>query len=137
MAATMKTVTREHLRAFLDDALSDCETASLEQLLRSDDKLRQELKVIVQERDRGDHSVGAIWRQERLTCPSREQLGSFLLEVLDESQAGYVEFHLNVIGCSFCQANLDDIKNHQMATPQASQRRRKYYQSSAGLLNKR
>lgn len=137
MAATMKTVSREHLRAFLDDALSDAETAELEHLLRSDENLRQQLRSAVQERDRGDHSVGAIWRQERLTCPSREQLGSYLLEVLDQSQHGYIEFHLNVIACSFCQANLDDIKDHQKPAQQTTQRRRKYYQSSAGLLNQR
>jgi hypothetical protein len=133
----MADVSREHLRAFLDEALSDSETARLEQLLRTDENLRNELRLAMQERERGDHSVGAIWRQERLTCPTREQLGSYLLEVLDSGQQAYIDFHLKVIGCSYCQANLDDIKSHQVPSPQSSQRRRKYYQSSAGLLNPR
>lgn len=133
----MASISREHLRAFLDDALSESETAQLEQLLRGDESLRDELRLVMQERERGDHSVGAIWRQERLTCPTREQLGSYLLEVLDSGQQGYIDFHLNVIACSCCQANLDDIKSHQVPGPQTTQRRRKYYQSSAGLLNPR
>jgi len=137
MSSTMKSISREHLRAFLEDALSDTEAAQLEQLLRDDDSLRQQLQQVLQERDRGDHSVGTIWRQERLTCPTREQLGSYLLDVLDPSYQQYIEFHLQAIGCSFCQANLDDIKEHQQEKTQSSHRRRKYYQSSAGLLNKR
>lgn len=138
MPESMNTASREHLRAYLDDALSESETARLEQKLRDDPSLRTRLREVLQERDRGDHSVGAIWRRERLTCPTREQLGSYLLEVLDPGYQKYLDFHLNVIACPFCQANLDDIKeHHQTAAPQAKQRRRRYYQSSAGLLQKR
>jgi hypothetical protein len=134
----MSTVSREHLRAYLDDALSESETARLEQQLRDNAALRARLRDVMQERDRGDHSVGAIWRRERLTCPTREHLGSYLLEVLDPEFQKYVEFHMTVIACPFCQANLDDIKEHQqIPAPQANQRRRRYYQSSAGLLQKR
>lgn len=134
----MDTTLREHLRAYLDDALSENETARIEQQLRDDESMRTRLREVMQERDRGDHSVGAIWRRERLTCPTREQLGSYLLEVLDPDYQKYLDFHLNVIACPFCQANLDDLKEHQVApAPQSKQRRRKYYQSSAGLLQKR
>lgn len=138
MAETMNSTSREHLRAYLDDALSESETSQLEQKLRDDDSMRNRLREVMQERDRGDHSVGAIWRRERLTCPTREQLGSYLLEVLDADYQKYLDFHLSVIGCPFCQANLDDMKEHQQSLPaQAKHRRRKYYQSSAGLLQKR
>jgi hypothetical protein len=138
MAETMNSTSREHLRAYLDDALSESETSQLEQKLRDDESMRIRLREVMQERDRGDHSVGAIWRRERLTCPTREQLGSYLLEVLDSEYQKYLDFHLNVIACPYCQANLDDMKEHQQSPPtQAKHRRRKYYQSSAGLLQKR
>lgn len=133
----MKDCSREMLRAYIDDALTDAETARVEQALRKDEALRIRLRDAIQERDRGDHSVGAIWRRDRLTCPTREQLGSYLLEVLDDGHQGYVDFHLKVVACPGCLANLVDIQDHQAGEPPHSKTRRKrYFQSSAGLLKK-
>src|SRR5437763_17143357 len=109
----MSEITREQLHAYLDDALSDAETAAVEQALRESEPLRQRLRQTMQERDRGEHSLGAVWRRERLTCPSREQLGSYLLQVLDDGQFEYIEFHLKTIGCPFCSANLQDLQTLQ------------------------
>lgn len=128
------TLTRDCLLAYLDDALDDAESARVEQALRDSPELRDELRRVIAERDRGEHSVGAIWRRERLTCPTRDQLGSFLLQVLEPDHQDYVEFHLSVIGCAFCQANLADLKQHQ--EPTRDRRRKRYYQSSAGFLPK-
>jgi len=134
----MAQFTRDHLIAYLDDALSDSETAQVEKHLRDSEPLRQQIRDILSERDRGEHSLGAIWRRERLTCPTREQLGSFLLEVLEPDHQSYLSFHLNTIGCPFCQANLADLREHVEAPAQdSSKRRQRYYQSSAGLLQKR
>lgn len=131
----MKEFTREVLASYLDDALSERQTADVEQQLRQSDTLRQQLRVLAQERDRGEHSVGAIWRRHRLSCASREQLGSFLLGVLGDDEQGYIEFHLKTIGCAFCQANLTDLQDQQKeAAKEVHKRRRRYFQSSAGLL---
>jgi hypothetical protein len=90
----------------------------------------------MQERDRGEHSVGAIWRRERLSCPPREQLGSYLLEALDDNLMDYLRFHLETIVCPFCRANLADLKAQQEeSTQHAKQRRQRIFQSSAGLLS--
>ncbi len=132
----MKDCSREMLRAYIDDALGDTECARLEHALRADDALRLRLRDVMQERDRGDHSVGAIWRRDRLTCPSREQLGSYLLEVLDDGHQTYVEFHLKTVACPGCLANLADLQDHEAEPPQKSTRRKRYFQSSAGLLRK-
>jgi hypothetical protein len=134
----MTDITREHLRAYLDDALTDAELAQVEQALRASESLRGQLRLVMQERDRGEHSVGAIWRRSRLSCPTREQLGSFLLQALDPDFQDYVEFHLRTVGCPFCVANLTDLQHRQQqeAGPQAQQRRRRFFQSSAGLLQK-
>jgi hypothetical protein len=89
------------------------------------------------ERDRGDHSIGAIWRRSRLTCPSRELLGNFLLQVLEGDQADYIEFHLKTIGCAFCQANLADLQARQVEPAgKTRQRRQRFFESSAGLLRR-
>lgn len=126
---------RELLPACTDDAPTENGSARVEPALRGDEEMRRRLRAIIQERDRGDHSVGAIWRRDRLTCPSREQLGSYLLEVMDAGFHEYVEFHLKVIACSACLANLQDLQEHQAGEPtHANTRRKRYFQSSAGLL---
>src|SRR3954469_981363 len=104
----MSEITREQLHAYLDDTLGEAETARVEQALRESETLRALLRQTMQERDRGEHSLGAVWRRERLTCPDREQLGKYLLEVLEENEQDYLDFHLKTIGCAYCQANLAD-----------------------------
>lgn len=126
---------RELLAGYLDDALAEVEIAQIEQALRDSEPLRLQLKQLMQERDRGEHSVGAIWRRQRLSCPQREQLGSYLLGVLDDDVQDYIEFHLKTIGCAYCLANLADLQTQQQDVDgQGKKRRKRYYQSSAGLL---
>jgi hypothetical protein len=128
-------INREMLACYLDDALDETEIAQIEQALRNSEPLRQQLKQVIQERDRGEHSVGAIWRRQRLSCPPREQLGSYLLGVLDDDVQDYIQFHVQTIGCAYCLANLADLQAQQQdADGQVKKRRKRYYQSSAGLL---
>lgn len=134
----MSDITREQLHAYLDDALGEAETARVEQALRQDEALRRHLQKAMQERDRGEHTLGAVWRRERLTCPSRETLGSYLLQVLDDAEQDYLAFHLETIGCPFCVANLADLESQKKEpAPQAKERRRRIFQSSAGFLQAR
>ena len=131
----MSAITREQLEGYLDDALDDGETARIEQALRGSETLQRQLRGIMQERDRGEHSLGAIWRRQRLSCPSREHLGSYLLQVLPEEQQEYIAFHLETVGCAFCLANLADLRmQHKEPAPKARERRRRYFESSAGYL---
>lgn len=132
----MAKITRELLDAYLDDALGDAESAQVEQVLRDSEPMRKMLHALMQERDRGEHSIGAIWRRERLSCPPRDQLGSYLLQVLDPSLQDYIDFHLKLVGCPFCNANLADLRALQEeAPPKASERRRRFFESSAGYLH--
>ena len=131
-----KPITREQLHAYLDDALSESETAKVEHALRDDAGLRRQLQQAIQERDRGEHSLGAVWRRDRLTCPTRETLGSYLLQVLDDKEQDYLDFHLHTVGCPFCLANLADLEAQKKeSAPQAKARRRRIFQSSAGYLH--
>jgi anti-sigma factor RsiW len=131
----MPTITREQLAGYLDDLLSASETAQVEQALRESEALRLQLRGVMQERDRGEHSVGAIWRRSRLTCATREQLGSYLLGVLDPDEQDYLTFHLEAVGCAYCQANLADLRALQKEpAPRARERRRRFFESSAGYL---
>jgi hypothetical protein len=131
----MAAFSREQLHAYLDDALSESETAAIEQELRQSEELRAALRQAMGERDRGEHSLGAVWRRERLTCPSREQLGSYLLQVLDEAEQAYFTFHLEVIGCPYCVANLADLKAlSEEPAPAARERRKRIARASADVL---
>src|SRR5262245_66572321 len=131
----MPKVTREQLAGYLDDALSEAETAQVEQALRESEPLRRSLRTLIQERDRGEHSLGAIWRRQRLSCPSRDQLGGFLLGALDAAWRDYIDFHLHIVGCSFCLANLADLQALQKEpATKTRERRQRIYKSSAGLL---
>jgi hypothetical protein len=125
------------LAAYLDEDLPQERMASIEQALRSQPALCERIAQIVGQRDAGVHTVGAMWRRQRLSCLSREQLGSFLLDVLDESHAAYVRFHLKTVGCRVCNASLADLRTqHTAADAVATEtRRKKYFQSSAGYLS--
>lgn len=123
------------LEAYLDEALPTEEMARIERAMRKDRRLLEQLAAIHSRRSAGVHSLGEIWRQGRLSCPTRRQLGSFLLGALPDQVADYVEFHLEVVGCRYCRANLVDLENQRAEKPETVQkRRRKYFQSSAGYL---
>ncbi len=125
------------LEAYLDESLSSARLANVEAALRDEPGLVDRLATLAGQRDAGVHSLGAIWRRQRLTCPSREQLGSYLLGVLDPGHANYLQFHLDEVGCRYCSASVEDLREqHAAAHAQDSESRRsKYFQSSAGYLS--
>ena len=129
--------THSDLEAYLDEALLPEEMAEVENQLRDNVQLGRELAAINARRDAGVHTLGEIWRRQRISCPTREQLGSFLLGVLSTEHADYIAFHIEKAGCRFCRANYDDLKAKQEEGNDAViTRRRKYFQSSAGYLRK-
>jgi hypothetical protein len=133
--AKLRQFTEHELEAFLDEALSPEEMARLEMAVRSQPKLARALGELRSRRDAGVHSLGEIWRRHRVSCPSRENLGSYLLAALDREPMDYIRFHLETIGCRYCQANLQDMQRQQQEAADMSARRRtKYFQSSAGYL---
>ncbi|MBP90881.1 MAG: hypothetical protein CMJ64_29915 [Planctomycetaceae bacterium] len=133
-----KEFTESELEAYLDEALVPNEMAAVEAALRGNQELAQRLANINSRRDAGVHSIGGIWRRHRVSCPNREQLGSYLLEALDKDQTEYLRFHIDQIGCRFCRANLDDLRMQQEEPSEAKiSRRTKYFQSSAGYLGKK
>jgi hypothetical protein len=55
-------------------------------------------------------SISLLWAAERISCPHRDILKGFLAGSLKKGEADYVEFHLREISCSFCAANLEDLR---------------------------
>ena len=123
------------LEAYLDEMLPEHEMARIEKAARRDPALVERLVAINARRGAGVHSLGEIWRQRRLSCPSREQLEGYLRGKLAKPYADYVEFHIAVVGCRCCRANMADLQSTQLQ-PEADTRRRhrKIFQSSVGRL---
>jgi hypothetical protein len=130
-------VSTAELEAYLDESLPAERMSAVEEALRRDAALAATRAKVIGRRDAGLHSLGAIWRRHRLSCPSREELGGHLLGILDAGTADYVRFHLETIGCRYCLANVEDLKSQQDASEsnRAQGRRKRYFQSSAGYLS--
>jgi len=133
---TRKQRTQAELEAYLDEDLPAEQMAEIESVLRADPSLAEMLVKLNERRDAGAHSLGAIWRRNRISCPTREQLGSFLLETLSAELTDYIRFHIEVIGCRICHANMADLQRQEDESSEVvTGRRQKYYQSSAGYLH--
>jgi len=129
--------TDSELLAFLDEGLPVERMAAVENVLRQSAELRTRIAALRQQREVAGHSVGEIWRRGRLSCPTRHQLGSYLLDALPAQLTEYVTFHLETVGCRYCAANLDDLRqSSQQALTEVAQRRQKFFQSSAGHLRR-
>ncbi len=79
-------------------------------------------------------TVCNVWREQRLTCLKRSTLGSHLLGVLEQPWNAYTQFHLDVVACPMCLANLHDLETEQddPASPDPD----RFFQSSVGFLKK-
>ena len=85
--------------------------------------------------------VSTIWRRQRLTCSSREKLWAFLIGGLVPPEEDYVRFHLEIVKCRSCSANLKDLQDSSVdqtaPPPPRNDRRRKFFQTSVGELPKK
>ena len=129
--------TDAELLAYLDEGLAVDRMAAVENALRASAGLRNRTAALRQGREEQGHSVGEIWRRGRLSCPTRHQLGSFVLGALPIELADYIHFHLETVGCRYCAANLDDLRQSaEQNSTETAQRRQRFFQSSAGYVRK-
>ena len=128
-------LTTAELEGYLDEALPAERMVEIETALRQDAELIASVARLSAQRDAGVHSLGDFWRRGRISCPTREQIGSFLLGALPDDVAAYITFHLRTVGCRYCEANMADLKSQQAESQVHTEgRRRRYFQSSAGYL---
>ncbi len=85
--------------------------------------------------DNADSILRDIWQTQRPSCPKRSTLGAYVLGTLDPEWHDYVDFHLNHLGCVFCNANVDDIRNATDAA-ECEQIHERILKSTIGFLNK-
>lgn len=75
-----------------------------------------------------------IWLDQRPSCPKRTTLGKYSLEILPPQWRNFVHFHVETLGCGFCQANLVEIESEVEPDAQPGEA---LYQSTIGFLPKR
>jgi hypothetical protein len=126
--------TDAELAAYLEEGLPAEAMIRIEERLRTDEGFRRRFTQLLSQREGGGHSVGDLWRGSRLSCPSRQELGSYLLGGLEEDQGQYIHFHLETVGCRVCRANLDDLRSSGSDSPATQTRRRKFFESSVGRI---
>lgn len=56
-----------------------------------------------------DLDVQRVWRERRVSCPSRQIIAQYVEGLLDPGAASYVAFHIDEMKCAVCQANSDDL----------------------------
>jgi len=76
-----------------------------------------------------------IWKLQRFSCPKRSTIGAYLLGTLDSKWRQYVDFHVNMIGCRICMANLQDLQD-QNVQKQSRRLAARIMESTAGFLKK-
>ena len=80
-------------------------------------------------------SLTDLWEYYRFSCPKRNTIGAYMLGTLEPDWHQYVEFHLNILGCRFCRANLDDLQNQSHETQQEAFQAR-IMESTIGFLSR-
>jgi hypothetical protein len=126
--------TEAELEAYIDEELDAARASELESVLRDDQSLQERLAHINARRNSGVHTLGEIWRRQRLCVPTREELGSYLLGVLSEEHANYIRFRLETLRCPITIANLRDLQNERSQKEQSKTRQQKIFKSSVGYL---
>ncbi|MCB9832971.1 MAG: hypothetical protein H6807_10880 [Planctomycetes bacterium] len=99
MKSLVAAVERDDLDVELADHVELCEACA--SILAS---LREESEGLT-------ISVGDLWVRERISCPHRDILSAYLERGLGELEMDYIRFHLEVVDCPFCQAELGELED--------------------------
>jgi RNA polymerase sigma factor (sigma-70 family) len=84
--------------------------------------------------DAGESLLTQVWESRRPTCPKRSTLGRYLLNTLEPDWRDYVKFHVDQLGCRFCQANLEDLQRQDAEEPRVL--RDRIFHSTVGFLSR-
>ena len=88
-----------------------------------------------QQQDLATDLLIRVWESERPSCPKRSTLGKSKLGILPQAWDDYVEFHTQVLACTFCNANLQELER-ESADPEVDAARENLFQSTIGFVQK-
>ncbi len=137
MSDRFSSYTDEELLAYLEERLASDVSREIEEELRTSPELKSRLGVILATQEDASVAIGAVWSRARLSCPDRAQWSSYVLKLMeDQAYADYLQFHLETIGCRYCQAQVEDLSSALLPDPQKQARQKKHFESSIGTLRK-
>ncbi|MBL8900390.1 MAG: hypothetical protein JNM84_22350 [Planctomycetes bacterium] len=70
--------------------------------------------------DEFDLTVSTLWREERLSCPHRDLVQSFVDGELPPAQMDYLRFHIEEVGCAPCRELATALGAPLAAAPESS-----------------
>ena len=81
--------------------------------------------------------LSELWFREHVSCPPLAILSQFRAKKLKKLASEYVEFHLEELGCPYCQARLEQETLSRSATGSKSlrQSRDRVTEATSSLLN--
>ena len=74
----------------------------------------------------------SAWESHRPSCPKRSTLGKYSLGILPPAWEDFVRYHVEILGCLFCDANLQELRKGPSETGAVS--RQHLFQSTIGFL---
>lgn len=77
--------------------------------------------------------LSRLWEEHRPSCPKRSTVGKWLMGTLEPEWVAYVSFHMDQLGCRFCQANREDLSS-DTEPDEAKSSRQRIMQSSVGFF---
>ncbi len=77
----------------------------------------------------------SVWETMRPSCSKRTTLGKYTLRILPCEWEDFVRFHVETLGCTFCNANLVDLSVTSESTAKPSQHLRLFH-STIGFLKR-
>lgn len=109
------------LGLYLEEALDPQRMAWIEKRLREEPPLVRLLERMRREPSPSAvHSIGMAWVAGRLTCPTRTQWSKYLAGLLEDELTNYLKFHLELIECPFCRANVSDLQKRDASAADAA-----------------
>lgn len=76
--------------------------------------------------------LSAAWEDHRPSCLRRATLGRYSLGILPPLWQDFVAFHVETLGCRYCNANLTELRSASVKRPRTD----KLFQSTIGFLNR-
>jgi RNA polymerase sigma factor (sigma-70 family) len=69
-----------------------------------------------------DFSLKTLWEENLFSCLKRSTLGAYVMSLLPPDLRDYIAFHVDIIACPYCQANLQDMKEESAKLPELKNR---------------
>jgi RNA polymerase sigma factor (sigma-70 family) len=107
----------------------------LERLARSVQRTASSLSTGPAENLIASDILTSVWETMRPSCPKRTTLGKYTLGILPSDWEDFVRFHVQTLGCTFCNANLVDLNVTKESTASSLQEFR-FLHSTIGFLKR-